>query len=89
MEGVAIALVEDGNRIEVGIPGRSVRLAVADEVIAARRAAMEAKGETGWTPKAQNRKVSTALRAYAAFATRAARGAGRDLDQARSAFNAR
>ena len=77
-EGGAIALVEEGDTIEINIPQRSIRIAVSDEVLAARRAAMEAKGADAWKPAAPRpRKISTALRAYAHFATSAAMGAVR------------
>ncbi|GBD49144.1 dihydroxy-acid dehydratase [Methylopila sp. Yamaguchi] len=82
-EGGLIALVEDGDMVEIDIPGRSIRLAVAADVIAARRAAEIARGADAWKPKARKRKVSAALKAYAAFTTSAARGAVRDVDQAR------
>jgi dihydroxy-acid dehydratase len=50
-------------------------------VIAARRAAMEAKGDAAWQPaEPRKRAVSTALKAYAALATSASRGAVRDLN---------
>jgi dihydroxy-acid dehydratase len=79
-EGGTIALVEDGDRVEIDIPGRSITLAVPNEVLARRRAAMEARGDKAWQPTAARpRKVSTALRAYAALATSAARGAVREL----------
>jgi len=81
-EGGAIGLVQDGDRIEIDIPHRTIHLAVSDEELAARRAAMEAKGEAGWQPAAPRpRKVSTALQAYAAMTTSAARGAVRDVSQ--------
>ncbi|MBB3974502.1 dihydroxy-acid dehydratase [Hansschlegelia beijingensis] len=82
-EGGLIALVQDGDLIEIDIPNRSIRLAVAPEVVAARRAAEEAKGAGAWKPAARERKVSSALRAYAAFTTSAAKGAVRDVDQIR------
>jgi len=83
-EGGLIALVEDGDRIDIDIPGRAISLGVPEAVIAQRRAAMEAKGAQAWRPaKPRQRNVSTALRAYAAFTTSAARGAVRDVDQAR------
>ena len=79
-EGGAIGLVEEGDRISIDIPNRSIKLDVSDETLAKRRAAMEAKGASAWKPaKARPRKVSTALRAYAAFATSAARGAVREV----------
>jgi dihydroxy-acid dehydratase len=74
-EGGLIGLVEDGDIIEIDIPARGIRLAVPDAMIEARRAA---KGPAPWAPAAPRpRKVSTALRAYAAFATSAAQGAVR------------
>jgi dihydroxy-acid dehydratase len=81
-EGGLIGLVEDGDRIEIDIPNRTIRLAVADDVLAARKAAMDARGKAGWKPvKPRPRKVSQALRAYAAFATSAAKGAVRSLER--------
>jgi dihydroxy-acid dehydratase len=77
-EGGAIALVEEGDRIEIDIPNRKLNLAISDEELARRRAAMEARGAKAWRPANRQRHVSTALRAYAALATSAARGAVRD-----------
>ena len=82
-EGGLIGLVEDGDLIEIDIPRRSIRLAVADEAIAHRHRAMELRGDKAWRPKDRDRPVSAALRAYAAFTTSAARGAVRDVDQKR------
>jgi len=81
-EGGTIGLVENGDVIAIDIPNRTIQLNVGDDVLAARRAAMEAKGADAWTPaKPRPRKVSVALQAYAALATSAARGAVRDLAQ--------
>jgi dihydroxy-acid dehydratase len=80
-EGGAIGLVEEGDTIEIDIPGRSIRVAVSDEELARRREAMEAKGPDAWQPVDRDRPVSAALRAYAAMTTSAARGAVRDVDQ--------
>ena len=78
-EGGAIALVEEGDRIEISIPERTINLAVSDEVLAERRAVMEKKG---WLPaQPRDRRVSPALEAYAAMTTSAARGAIRDVGQ--------
>jgi dihydroxy-acid dehydratase len=80
-EGGLIALVEQGDTIEIDIPNRSIRLAVPDEEIARRRAAMIARGDKAWKPVEQRkRKVTTALKAYAALTTSAARGAVRVVD---------
>ena len=74
-EGGAIGLVEPGDRIRIDIPSRKIELLVSDEELARRRAARGANGKEGWKPaKPRKRHVSTALRAYAAFATSAARG---------------
>ena len=80
-EGGTIGLVEEGDIIEIDIPGRSIRVVLDDAVLAERRAAMEARGDEAWQPAGRERKVSAALRAYAALTTSAARGAVRDLDQ--------
>ncbi|BEV00366.1 dihydroxy-acid dehydratase [Novosphingobium olei] len=78
-EGGAIGLVENGDVIAIDIPGRSIVLQVSEDELARRRAAQDAKG---WKPvKERSRKVSTALKAYAAMTTSAARGAVRDLSQ--------
>ncbi|MEV0267048.1 dihydroxy-acid dehydratase [Streptomyces sp. NPDC050617] len=73
--GGTIALVEDGDRIRIDIPNRSMELLVGEDELAARRAAL---GGT-YAPKNRERKVSTALRAYAAMATSADKGAVRDV----------
>jgi dihydroxy-acid dehydratase len=78
-EGGTIGLVENGDMIEIDIPNRTIHLAVSDDELARRRTAQEAKG---WQPaKERPRKVSTALWAYAAMTTSAARGAVRDISQ--------
>jgi dihydroxy-acid dehydratase len=77
-EGGAIGLVREGDRIEIDIPNRTVNLVVSDEELAHRRAAMEAKGAASWQPaEKRHRRVTTALRAYAALTTSAAKGAVR------------
>ncbi|MDD2408197.1 MAG: dihydroxy-acid dehydratase [Tepidiphilus sp.] len=81
--GGTIALIEEGDTIEIDIPQRRIHLAVADEELARRRAAMEAKGEAAWRPASRQRQVSVALQAYAALTTSADTGAVRDLGQLR------
>ncbi|WP_427967407.1 dihydroxy-acid dehydratase [Altererythrobacter sp.] len=81
-EGGAIALVEEGDTIAIDIPGRTISLQVSDEELEQRRAAMEARGDNAWKPAApRERKVSAALKAYAAMATSAARGGVRDISR--------
>ncbi|MDD2722028.1 MAG: dihydroxy-acid dehydratase [Gallionella sp.] len=80
--GGAIGLVEEGDTIAIDIPNRTINLVISDEALAARRAAMDARGKAGWKPEAERpRKVSAALRAYAAMVTSADKGAVRDVSQ--------
>jgi dihydroxy-acid dehydratase len=80
-DGGSLALVEEGDKIEIDIPQRVLRVHLSDEELAKRRETMEAKGTAAWKPIARDRKVSKALQAYAAMATSAARGAVRDVTQ--------
>ncbi len=80
-EGGNIGLIQEGDLIEIDIPNRSITIAVSDEELAQRRAAMESKGDMAWQPVARDRVVSKALQAYAATTTSAARGAVRDISQ--------
>jgi len=74
-EGGAIGLVRQGDMIRFDIPNRTVHLDVPDAELVARRAAQDA---AGWHPaEVRTRKVSQALRAYAAFTTSASKGAVR------------
>jgi dihydroxy-acid dehydratase len=78
--GGMIGLIENGDPIEIDIPGRTISLALAETEIERRRAAMRAQGRDAWKPR-RDRKVSAALRAYAALATSASTGAVRNVDQ--------
>jgi dihydroxy-acid dehydratase len=80
-EGGALALVEEGDRIEIDIPRRILRVSLSDEELQNRRKAMEAKGLSSWKPVSRQRRISKALQAYAALTTSAARGAVRDVSQ--------
>ena len=78
--GGAIALVEQGDTIEIDIPRRSINVALSAEALATRRRAMEAKGEGAWRPAAARpRKVTAALKVYAKMVTSADKGAVRNL----------
>ncbi|MDE2594799.1 MAG: dihydroxy-acid dehydratase [Burkholderiales bacterium] len=79
--GGAIALVEDGDTIEIDIPNRKIHLAVSPETLAKRREAMEGRGHLAWKPANRQRYVSAALQAYAALTTSADTGAVRDITQ--------
>ena len=74
--GGAIGLLKDGDLINIDIPNRSINVQLTDEELATRRTAQDAEG---WKPAAERpRKVSTALKVYAKFATSADKGAVRD-----------
>jgi dihydroxy-acid dehydratase len=75
--GGTIALVEDGDRIRIDIPNRGIELLVSDVELEARRLALGGV----YAPKNRERKVSQALRAYAAMATSADKGAVRDVSK--------
>ena len=75
--GGAIGLLEEGDEIIIDIPNRSINVQLTDEELATRRTAQDAKG---WKPvEDRPRKVSSALKIYAKFATSADKGAVRDL----------
>ncbi|MFA7416181.1 MAG: dihydroxy-acid dehydratase [Rhizobium sp.] len=77
--GGTIGLVRDGDTIEIDIPNRTINLAVAEDELARRRAEQDA---FGWKPSSpRKRNVTTALKAYAAFASSADRGAVRILPE--------
>ncbi|MGB3201719.1 MAG: dihydroxy-acid dehydratase [Nodosilinea sp.] len=79
--GGNIALVEEGDRIVIDIPNRTVNVDISAEELADRRAAMEAKGKDAWKPaQPRPRRVSAALKAYALLATSADQGAVRNLE---------
>ncbi|MDG4899714.1 MULTISPECIES: dihydroxy-acid dehydratase [unclassified Mesorhizobium] len=81
-EGGLIGLVQEGDTIEIDIPNRKIHLAVSEAELDARRKAMAAKGADTWKPEEKRkRKVTTALRAYAAFATSADKGAVRKVPE--------
>ncbi len=81
-DGGAIGLIENGDTVQIDIPGRSINLDISTEELQARRQRMEARGETAWLPEEiRTRRVSPALRAYAALTTSADKGAVRDVSR--------
>jgi dihydroxy-acid dehydratase len=78
-EGGAIALIREGDRIDINIPNRRIEVAATTAELAGRRREMEERGSKAWKPLTRDRKVSSALQAYAALTTSAARGAVRDV----------
>ncbi|KNA92070.1 dihydroxy-acid dehydratase [Gordonia sp. w5E2] len=77
--GGVIGLIEDGDPILIDVKTRALKVLVDDDVLAERRAKMEAS-ERPWQPKDRQRTVTTALRAYAKLATSADKGAVRRVD---------
>jgi dihydroxy-acid dehydratase len=78
--GGEIALLEEGDTIEIDIRNRSIRIAVTEEELSKRRKNEEKRGENAYTPKERKRTVSRALQAYARFAASADKGAVRIID---------
>lgn len=77
-EGGAIGLVETGDEVQINIPERKIHLNVSDEKLSNRRIQQD---KNGWIPKKKRkRKVTTALKAYAALTTSASKGAVRVVD---------
>ncbi len=80
-EGGAIALVEEGDMINIDIPQRTINVQLTDDELQQRREKMQQQGKLAWKPGKRERKVSAALKAYALMTTSAARGAVRDVSQ--------
>jgi dihydroxy-acid dehydratase len=78
--GGVIGLVQDGDQILIDVHERKLELLVDDEVLAERRAKMDAS-ERPWQPVDRQRPVTAALRAYARMATSADTGAVRDVNR--------
>lgn len=72
--GGDIALVRDGDIIDIDIPGRSINVRLSDEELANRRKEEEAFGKDAFTPRGRDRVVSRALRAYASAVSSADKG---------------
>lgn len=78
--GGEIALIRDGDMIEIDIPARKINVLVSDEELAKRRKEEEARGIAAFTPKSRQRNISKALKAYASLVSSADMGAVRLID---------
>ena len=78
--GGNIALVRDGDRIEIDIPARSIRVLLSDEELAQRREEEKARGDKAFTPPFRVREVSKSLKAYSRMVSSADKGAVRVID---------
>jgi dihydroxy-acid dehydratase len=79
--GGEIALIADGDTIDIDIPARTINVRLDSSEMERRRKAEQARGKAAYTPRRRNRTVSRALKAYASMVTSADRGAVRhDID---------
>jgi dihydroxy-acid dehydratase len=78
--GGEIALVQDGDIIEIDIPSRSINLKVSDQELLQRKAKEEARGKDSYKPVNRNRVISKALKAYASMVSSSDKGAVRLID---------
>jgi len=76
-QGGALALIRDGDIVEVDIPARALNVRLSDDELAARRAEEDARGALAWKPKRRDRVVSNALRVFGLLAQSADKGAAR------------
>ena len=75
--GGEIALIEDGDTIEINIPERKLHLSISDAELEARKNKEKERGSRAYTPPPRERQVSQALRAYASMVSSADKGAVR------------
>jgi dihydroxy-acid dehydratase len=78
--GGEIALIEDGDTIQISIPERKLHLNITDEELEARIAKEKEKGNAAFTPPPRVRRVSQALKAYASMVSSADKGAVRIIE---------
>ena len=77
--GGDIALIKDGDIIEINIPERKLNVKVDENELSRRRKEEESRGAEAFTPKHRNRKISKALKVYAKMVTSADTGAFREI----------
>ena len=77
--GGTIALVRNGDGIDINIPERTINLQISETELAERRRQEEARGPQAFRPQ-RNRNVAVSLQVYARFAASADQGAVRLLD---------
>lgn len=75
--GGLLALVKDGDIINIDIPGRKINVVLSENEIDKRIKSEKAKGSAAFTPRERNREIPVSLRAYAAFVSSADKGAVR------------
>ena len=78
--GGEIALIRDGDRIEISIPERRINLLITDDELEERRKKELARGKEAFRPGTRERMITTALKAYASMVTSADKGAVRKVE---------
>jgi len=78
--GGEIALIKNGDKIEINIPERKINLVISDNELNSRREEEQKKGQNAFKPGPRNRKVSKALKAYSLIVSSADKGAVRLID---------
>jgi dihydroxy-acid dehydratase len=78
--GGAIALIKDGDKIDISIPDRKIMLMISDKEMSERKKEMESKGKKAYMPAARNRRISKALKAYSMTVSSANKGAVRIIE---------
>jgi len=78
--GGNIALIHDGDIIELDIPNRKINVCLTDEELASRRKAEEARGDKAFTPPTRHREVSKSLIAYSRTVSSADKGGVRIIE---------
>jgi len=78
--GGEIALVSNGDLIEISIPQRRIELMISNEELEIRRKAQEDRGARAYQPEKRNRVISKALKAYASLVASADKGAVRIIE---------
>jgi dihydroxy-acid dehydratase len=74
-----VALLRDGDTIEIDIPARSIRVCLSDAQLEARREEEKARGDRAYTAPTRQREISKSLQAYARMVTSADKGAVRNI----------
>ncbi|RLD65539.1 MAG: dihydroxy-acid dehydratase [Bacteroidetes bacterium] len=78
--GGAIALIQNGDIIEIDIPERKINLMISNDELTERKKKENKKGTDAYKPIGRNRKVSKALKAYALTVSSADMGAVRIIE---------
>jgi dihydroxy-acid dehydratase len=78
--GGEIALIRNGDQIEIDIPARTINVVLPQGELEKRKQEEVARGNKAFTPLNRNRQISKALKAYASMVTSADTGAVREID---------